>query len=71
MVGSSHFACITLASIVTGVFIPKRVYYSHNVMVSVRKKKKKFHASLLSISFVAPCYAFKKMKAHKNAHIST
>ena len=57
---SSHFTSLFFAPIVTGVLISKRVYYPHNVMVYSRKKKEKTiknnYASLLSISFVSPCY---------------
>lgn len=54
---SSHFASLFFTPIKTGVFISKRVYYPHNVMVSARKNKNKINdASLLSISFVSPCY---------------
>ena len=66
----SHLACLFFVPIVTGVFfIPKRVYYLYNVMLSARKKKK-IHASLLSISFVSPPYIQENETTLKCSHIN-
>lgn len=48
----SHFAYLFFAPIVTGVFIPKRVYYLYNVMLSARKKKTKKNPCLITFNLL-------------------